>query len=134
MGYLAPEVLESQMDDFSRDVWALGCVLFNAMCKKSPFSGANRQELRLNILESDPRLIPPFYSSNITKLTLRLLTKDPIHRPTMKSIIRQFKYLRKKIRYERIRIHENIEEIIDQISFPSNEPMLNQIPCNLGLP
>merc|ERR1712048_1186738 len=31
-------------------------------------------------------------------------------------------------------IHENIEEIIDQISFPSNEPMLNQIPCNLGLP
>lgn len=74
--FLAPEVLNKQPDSFSRDIWALGCVLFNLLCQKPPFRTYK------DILNVTPQPLPHFYSSQISKVTIKLLSKNPEKRPS----------------------------------------------------
>ena len=48
--YLAPEMIKSCGHDEHVDIWCIGCLMFELLTGKPPFSGADKEQLMINIL------------------------------------------------------------------------------------
>ena len=82
--YLSPEQIEDRGVDTRSDLWALGVVLYEMLAGCRPFRGKNMSELIARILAADPVPVPKSRAESapeLAQLTLRLLSKDPEHRP-----------------------------------------------------
>jgi len=84
-GYMAPEQARGAPDvDARADVFALGCVLFEALTGRPAFQGAHAMAILAKILLEDaPRLadLRPELPADLGALIARLLAKDPAERP-----------------------------------------------------
>ena len=81
--YMAPEILSYQKYDAKADLWSVGCILFELVCGKPPFTGANPMQLLRNITRSDARVpgaVATTLSSECVDLMRGLLQKDPSRR------------------------------------------------------
>ena len=89
--FLPPEVVKKRPYDSKCDTWGVGCVVYNLLSLRPPFSGDNLIELAQNIAgRKPPQPIPKHYTQSIASLVARLLTKDPAHRPTIDEAIALF--------------------------------------------
>ncbi|CAG5929092.1 unnamed protein product [Menidia menidia] len=83
VGYMAPEVIQSESYTFSPDWWGLGCLIFEMIQGQSPF---RRRKERVKREEVDRRVRedPEEYSEKFTEeakdICRQLLTKDPKER------------------------------------------------------
>lgn len=80
LSYMAPE--QVTMKDFDRraDVFALGCVLYEATLGKRPFHGNDALATLYSLLEQPlkrPIDIDPSYSSGLETIVLKALERDP---------------------------------------------------------
>ena len=81
--YMAPEILSYQKYDAKADLWSVGCILFELVCGKPPFTGANPMQLLRNITRGDARVpgaVATTLSSECVDLMRGLLQKDPTRR------------------------------------------------------
>jgi serine/threonine-protein kinase len=64
--------------DRRTDVWAFGCVLFEALARKRAFGGDSMTEVLASVLEREPDwgALPPIVPENVRCLLRRCLTKD----------------------------------------------------------
>jgi len=90
--YMSPEQCESTRDiDHRSDIYALGCVLFQLVTGKMVFDGTLR-ELVMQHRSATPRSIRqlvPDADPALDALIMRMLAKDPAHRPqTMGEVAR----------------------------------------------
>lgn len=77
--YMAPEIIKGEPYDYAVDWWLLGCVIFDMMTGKPPFTGKTHQLILDKILRSKLNL--PFYLSLDAKDMLgKLLQKNPAKR------------------------------------------------------
>lgn len=77
--YMAPEILKGEDYDYKVDWWSLGCVIFDMMSGKPPFTGNSHKAIQDKILTK--KLTLPFYFSMDAKdLLNKLLNKNPIKR------------------------------------------------------
>ena len=81
--YMAPEQVTGQHLDARTDVYALGCILYEAMCGRPPFTG-----LRANVLHNHVATVPPRLAdvlaeppAGLDALVARMLAKKPDDRP-----------------------------------------------------
>lgn len=83
-GYMAPERLRGEGYSSSTDLFALGCVLFEALTGRPPFRGRNAREVLQRTLDqaavSMARLRPDA-PRELATLVDRLLSKEPADRP-----------------------------------------------------
>lgn len=80
--YMAPEILKGQDYDYKVDWWSLGCVIFDMMSGKPPFTGNSHKAIQDKILSK--KLVLPFYFSMDAKdLLNKLLNKNPSKRFTV---------------------------------------------------
>jgi hypothetical protein len=76
--YLSPEQARGQQPDKRSDIWAFGCVMFEALTGKQAFPGPTLMDVSAAILKSEPdwRLLPPELPSSVQSLLRRCLQKE----------------------------------------------------------
>ena len=95
--FMAPEVLDGRAYTYKVDVWGLGCIVYEMMALKPPFS--------LNKIDCDPFIalrnvvlygsvdfgrISGKYSDTLCKITHWMMQKDPEARPTAAQVLDVF--------------------------------------------
>ena len=80
LSYMAPEQITSKVVDRRADVFALGCVLYEATLGVRPFHGADAMATMYKILEASlaaPRSVDPAFPEELERVLLKALAKDP---------------------------------------------------------
>ncbi len=83
LSYMAPEQVTSRNIDRRADIFALGCVLYEATLGERPFHGADALATMYQILEADlvpPRERDPAFPAALERVLLKALEKDPARR------------------------------------------------------
>ena len=80
--YMSPEQARGMTVDTRADVWAFGCVLYEMLTGRPPFSGPTVAETIAAILEREPdwRALPATTPGEIRELLRRCLQKDLLSR------------------------------------------------------
>ena len=87
--YMAPEQLRGGPVDTRTDLYALGCVLFEMLCRRGPYTDGSI----LASLESpaiDPRELRPETPEVLAEIVLRCLSKTPDKRPASAREVGRF--------------------------------------------
>jgi tetratricopeptide (TPR) repeat protein len=87
--YMSPEQVRGDEVTAATDLYALGCVIYELLTGKPPFSGSATKVL-MRHLQEDPR--PPSERApgcdpGLAQLSLDLLAKDPSERPTADAVL-----------------------------------------------
>lgn len=80
LSYMAPEQVTTKDIDRRADVFALGCVLYEASCGQRPFHGNDALSTLYQLLEEE--VIPPSqrkagYPAGLERIVLKALERDP---------------------------------------------------------
>jgi serine/threonine protein kinase len=82
--YMSPEQCQGQQVDERSDLYSLGCVLYALLTGQPPFTEGQPLTIMLqhiNAAPAAPRTIRPDTPSELDRLVLELLAKDPARRP-----------------------------------------------------
>src|SRR5262249_14992315 len=77
--YMAPEQARGRPVDRRCDIWALGCILFEALTGRPAFSGQAFHDTLANVVESSPdwNSLPAGVPPRVADVLRRCLQKDP---------------------------------------------------------
>ena len=80
--YMSPEQARGKTVDQRTDVWAFGCVLYEALTGKKPFEGETVTDTLAAVVRAEPEwsALPQTTPSSIRRLLRRALTKDRTRR------------------------------------------------------
>jgi len=88
-GYQAPEqILERQVTP-KTDLYALGCVLYELLAGRPPFTGERLADQHLHEHPLPVQSYAPHVPAALADLTIQLLEKDPDQRPASAAIVRE---------------------------------------------
>src|SRR5262249_38332679 len=82
--YLAPEQARGSAIDHRADLFSLGCVLYEMLTGRRPFTGPNTLAILTSPAADVPRSpheITPHCPPELSRLTMQLLAKEPAQRP-----------------------------------------------------
>ncbi len=96
--YMAPEQIRGRPLDARTDIYGFGCVAFELLAGRPPFSGTNPDDLLQKHLSSPPPSVTAT-NRNVTddfaELILRALSKDPDRRPaSFDQFLKEFENIR----------------------------------------
>ena len=74
--YVSPEVLKDIPSGFGADIWALGCIIYQLYCGKTPFKDKT-EYLIFKKIEEHNIIFPKTVPATAQDLILKLLDKDP---------------------------------------------------------
>ncbi|NQV74258.1 protein kinase [bacterium] len=83
IGYMSPEQARGEDIDRRTDIWGLGCVLFEMITGRQPFSGEYEQAIVYSILNSEPPALTSLRSGvplALEGIIAKILAKDPAFR------------------------------------------------------
>lgn len=89
--YVCPELLLYNQCDFSSDVWAIGCMIYQFVQGRPPFRGDNELQtfektVALDYPWNNPNTTPSTVNPLIVSLTRRILVVEPAVRPGLAEI------------------------------------------------
>lgn len=90
VGYTAPEIVNDQRYSKSVDMWALGCVLYTALCGFPPFYDESIQVLTEKVAKGEYTFLSPWWdeiSKEAKDLVSHLLTVNPDRRYTIDEFL-----------------------------------------------
>jgi eukaryotic-like serine/threonine-protein kinase len=88
-GYQAPEqILERQVTP-KTDLYALGCVLYELLAGRPPFTGDRLADQHLHEVPLPLLAHAPHVPAELAEITLQLLEKEPDRRPASAAIVRE---------------------------------------------
>jgi NIMA (never in mitosis gene a)-related kinase len=94
--YLPPEICQGRNYNTKADIWGLGCVLYELCTGKHPFEGRGLEELMRAIIAGRVAPIGGNYSLDLKSLVDKMLTKDPVRRPSMNQIL-EIPFIRQRL-------------------------------------
>jgi eukaryotic-like serine/threonine-protein kinase len=100
--YMAPETIQGQAADVRSDIFSFGCVLYEMVSGKRPFTGESRLNIAAAILEKEPQPISnlqPLTPAALEHVVLRCLMKDPEERwQSARDLSRELKWISEGVR------------------------------------
>jgi serine/threonine protein kinase len=100
--YMAPETIQGQAADVRSDIFSFGCVLYEMVSGRRPFTGESRLNVAAAILEKEPQPISslqPLISAALEHVVLRCLMKDPEERwQSARDLSRELKWISEGVR------------------------------------
>ena len=84
MDYMAPEQIRGEPASAASDTYALGCVMYESLCGRTPFADAQGMRILWAHLQDeppDPRRFRPELSEEFAQRMLSALHKEPDQRP-----------------------------------------------------
>jgi eukaryotic-like serine/threonine-protein kinase len=88
VAYGAPELFRGLPCSSASDVYGLGCVFFEMLAGRRPFTARGLQELAQQHLEAQPPALPRSVPRPVDALIARMLAKDPLQRPPIGEVRR----------------------------------------------
>ncbi len=85
--YMAPECLDPLAVDGRADLYALGCIMFEMLVGRPPFTGATPHAVLRAHRDDDPPALPDSVSPALRELVAALLAKSPGRRPQAASVV-----------------------------------------------
>ena len=79
--YASPEVWKDEPYGYKSDIWSLGCVIYEMLSLKPPFTGRDMDHLYKRVCKGVFPRIPDHYSNDIWSIVQLMLRVDPIKRP-----------------------------------------------------
>jgi NIMA (never in mitosis gene a)-related kinase len=87
--YLSPEVCQEKPYDWSSDIWAMGCLLYELCAQKVPFEAPNISSLVQKICKGPIPSPPGSYSPFLRDLCGEMLNRNPSLRPSADDILKK---------------------------------------------
>jgi serine/threonine-protein kinase len=96
--YMAPEQIRGQTVDARADIYSFGCVIFELLAGKPPFSAPNSNDLLNKHVSATVPAVDAFNklaTTGAAKYLRQMLAKKPSDRPaSMKEVLQQFRSIR----------------------------------------
>lgn len=86
--YLSPEICENKPYDAKSDMWSLGCVLYECLALRPPFTAKDMRGMVRAIMHSHAKPVSSVYSKDMRDLVAALLVKDPKGRPDVRQVLK----------------------------------------------
>ena len=122
--YMSPEQIQGKPPISNRsDLYALGCVLFEFLCGKPPFTGDSTAEiLQQHLKKPAPRVSSRIFDCPpaLDALVADLLQKSPANRPESAAIVQQ--------RLKQIDTDISVRAPRGEVRTPTDDTMLNSAP------
>ena len=90
--YMAPEQASGHAVDGRADLFSLGCVMYELLAGKRPFSGPNTMSILMSLANHTPPApdkLSPQCPAALSRLVMQLLAKDPANRPASAEAVIQ---------------------------------------------
>ncbi len=95
--YMAPESIQGLPADLRSDIFSFGCVLYEMVSGRRPFTGESRLSIVAAILEKNPQpmaSLQPLTPAALEHVVLRCLMKDPEERwQSARDLSRELKWI-----------------------------------------
>ncbi len=96
--YMSPEQIRGKHCDERADIYSFGCVLYEAVTAKPPYTGATPNELLTKHLRANipsPLVINDNVTPEFAAMVRRMMAKDPEQRPSsMYKFLKEFKTIK----------------------------------------
>ncbi|MCA1558420.1 MAG: serine/threonine-protein kinase, partial [Acidobacteria bacterium] len=102
--YMSPEQARGLPVDARADIWSLGCVLFEMIAGRPPFSGLTKSDMLAAILEREPQPLARYSDDvplELQRIASKALTKNRDERyQTVKDFLIDLRRLRQELEFE----------------------------------
>ena len=92
LGFMAPELIRGKPPTRATDIYAFGCLVYEALAGQPPFAGPSAFKIvaaHLGELPRDPRQVRPELPPTLARVTLSALAKEPGERPESAEVYAQ---------------------------------------------
>jgi hypothetical protein len=120
--YASPEVWQDKPYDNRSDIWSLGCVIYEMITLRPPFTASSMQELATKVKKGSYPKISSRYSKDLQTVIAHLLKVSPLMRPSCEQIL-HLPAVEEHLTDEET--HEICKELLNTIKIPRNMNLLN---------
>lgn len=99
---MSPEQINEANYNEKTDIWSLGCVLYEMVSLKPPFTATNHIALANKILQGDFERIPDRYSEDLYQAIKMMLSVESSKRPTVTELM-SLKIVKMRIKEKEMR-------------------------------
>ena len=98
INYMSPEQAQARAIDQRTDIWSTGVMLYEMVAGRMPFSGITTSHTIVQILEKDPLPLSGDVPSELERIVLKAIAKDPDERyQTAKDMLIDVRSLKRQL-------------------------------------
>ena len=133
---MSPEVLKRDPVTCAADIWSLGCVVYELMCRRPLFPKCSLDTMMVTVLEQWDRIVslPALYSNEMREIIKEMIIINPFERPSADSLLQRSFFSSDtgreltKAYAERTLIHSELKYALQAIPYKVGSSLSDRLP------